>query len=169
MRTSSKALMGCVVAVVIVTLALIALLRVEESRSFSEPHRVQRGGTNYVVQLVEATVGRTDSGCVVIVYARFENANPYEVVLPRTSFVLTTRASERFEPVVGDPAPAFVRLPAGGVLQREMLSFNLPADALGGSLELRISDKDWVTIKSEKPFTRPLRSGEFVSFRVRDW
>jgi hypothetical protein len=34
---------------------------------------------------------------------------------------------------------------------------------------MKIGENDWVMIKNRKPFTRQLRSGEFVSFRIREW
>jgi hypothetical protein len=162
-------MMVCGAVIVAVAVVLIALVRVEESKNFTRPHHVRTGGTNYVVQLLQATVGQTDSGCVVIVYARLENSNPFEIVLPRDGFVLAGPAGTRFLPAAGGTQPASLRVPASNALEQEMFSFSLPAASLRGSLGLKIGENDWVTIKSDKPFTRALRRGEFVSFRVRDW
>jgi len=169
-RTNVKTLMGGVATVVAVALALIALLRIEESKSFTQPHRVQtRGGTNYVVQLREATVGQTDSGYVLIVYARLENLNPYDVVLRRDWFALADHAKDHLLPTTNGTQTALIRLPASGFVEREMFSFDLPPGALAGRIEMKIGENFWVTIKNEKQFARALRSGEFVSFRLRDW
>ena len=161
---------GMAVAAIVVALALIAWLRVEESRHLTQPHRVRTyGGTNYVVQVLETTVGKTDGGYALIVYARLENPNPYDVVLRRGWFTLADQHKDCFLPSTNGTQTALIKLPASGVLEREMFSFDLPPDALTGSVEMKIGENDWVMIKNKKPFTRQLRSGEFVSFRIRGW
>jgi hypothetical protein len=153
-----------------VALALVALLRMEESRRFTEDHRVHlRNGTNYVIRLLETAVGRSDSGYVLIVYARLENPNPYEVVLRRDRFALADQARNYLRPTTDGTQAALIKLPANGVRDREMFSFDLPTDALRGRIQLTIGGNNWVLIKNEKPFTRELRSGQFVSFRTDAW
>lgn len=165
-----KILFGGAAAVAAAVIALIAWLRIEEARRFAQPHRASTdGGTNYVVRLLETTLGKIDSGYALIVYAQIENPNPYEVVLRRNQFALADQVKGHFLPATNGERDALIKLPAGGVLDREMFSFNLPPDSLRGSVELRIGGDDWVMIKNEKPFTRQLRSGQFVSFRTRVW
>jgi hypothetical protein len=168
-KKSGKTLIGGV-AVVIAAFALIAWLRIGESRHFTQPHHVRTyGGTNYVVRLIEAAVGKTDSGYVLIVYARLENHNPYDVVLHRDWFSLADQAKGRLLPSTNGTQTALIKLPGRGVLEREMFSFDLPPDALAGSVDMKIGESYRVMIKNEKPFTRQLRTGEFVSFRIRKW
>jgi hypothetical protein len=76
-------------AVIGFSLGLLAILRVREAREFSRPHRVETyGGTNYILQLTETAVGKTETACVLIVYLRLQNPNPYDLTLSRNWFVL---------------------------------------------------------------------------------
>jgi hypothetical protein len=169
-KSGVKTVMGGVAAAVAASLALIAWLRIEEARQFSQPRRVATdGGTNYVIQLIETDVGKSDSGYVLIVYARLENPNPYDVVLRRDWFALADQAKDHLLPTTNGAQTTLIRLPASSVLEREMFSFDLPPSTLAGIVEMKIGENFWVTIKNEKQFTRALRTGEFVSFRSRDW
>ncbi len=171
MRTNVKAVVGAVTATVIVLgVGAVAWLRVLESKHLSEPCRVKTyGGTNYVVQLLETAVGKVDAGYVLIVYARVQNPNAWDVTLNRDWFVLVDGDKDYFLPSTNGTQTAAITLPANGVLDREMFSFTLPEASLGGTIALKVGQNYWVMVKNEKPFDRALRSGEFVSFRRREW
>jgi hypothetical protein len=157
-------------AVIALCLGLLAYWRVDESEEYLGSCAVHTyGGTNYVVQLQETMVGRTDAGCVVIVYARFENPNPFEVVLDRNWFILVDHDKDYFQPVTAGTQTPLIKLPARGVVEKEMLSFPVLEDSFAGTLGLKIGQNYWVLIKGPAPYTRKLRSGEFVSFRRRNW
>jgi hypothetical protein len=75
-----------VVAVITIGVSLgsLAMLRIREVNEFREPHLVETyGRTNYVVQLTKVTVGKAETGCVLIVYLRLQNPNAYTVTLRR--------------------------------------------------------------------------------------
>src|SRR5438067_2436744 len=87
------------IGVIVVCVAFLATTRVKEAREFSQGYRVQTmTGTNYVVQMLETTVGKVETGHVVIVYARFENPNPSEVVLRRDWFVMVDHDKDYYLP-----------------------------------------------------------------------
>jgi hypothetical protein len=158
------------VATIGVSLGLLALLRIREAKEFSEPHMVQTyGGTNYVVQLTEAAVGKTETGCVLIVYLRLRNPNAYDVTLHRNWFILVDRDKDYFEPSTTGTQTELIKLPANSVLDREMLSFIVPDDAFAGRVALFVGQNYMVLVKNEGPFEAHLRNGEFRSFRRRSW
>ena len=171
MKTNVKVVVGALAATVIVLgVGGIAWLRILESKHLSQPCKVRTyGGTNYVVQLLETTVGKVDAGYVVIVYARLRNPNAWDVTLHRDWFVLVDGDKDYFLPSTNGTQTAAITLPANGVLDREMFSFTLPNESLGGTIALKVGQNYWMLVKDEEPFNRTLRSGEFVSFRRRHW
>ena len=149
---------------------LVGSMRVREARQFSHSHRVQTtNGTNYVVQLLETTVGRVETGCVVIVYARIENPNPVELELRREWFVLAGSAEDHYRPATDGTQAPLIKLPANGVLEKEALSYAVNERALSGVLALKIGHEYSVSINNGKPWTRRLPVGQFVTFHSRDW
>jgi len=165
-------LLVAVIALVVigVSVGLLAMLRVQEAREFSQPHHVETyGGTNYIVQLTEAAVGKTDTACVLIVYLRLENPNPYDVTLDRNWFILVDQAKDYYLPSTTGTQTELIKLPAQGVLEREMLSFTVPDDAFTGAVALMIGRNYLVPVKDRAPFAVSLRNGEFQSFRTRSW
>lgn len=164
-------LVGCSALLIIgVSLGLLAGLRIHEARVFSRPHSVRTySGTNYIVQITEATVGQTGTGCVLIIYLRLQNPNPYEVVLPRKMFVLMDQAKDYFLPSTAGTQSELITLAANGVLDREMLSFEVPNDAFIGTVALMIGHNYMVLVKDEGPYQVTLRNGEFRSFHRRSW
>jgi hypothetical protein len=170
----SKRVQGrvAVVAVAIIGagLGLMAILRIQEAKEFSQPHRVQTdGGTNYVVQLTEAAVGKTKTGCVLILYLRLENPNPFDVTLGRDGFILVGHDTDHYRPSTTGTQAELIKLPANGVLDREMLSFTVPDDTFAGSVTLRVGRNYLLLVKDQTPFEARLRDGEFRSFRRRSW
>jgi len=153
-----------------VSLGLLAILRIREAKEFREPHTVQTyGGTNYVVQLTEVAVEKAETGCVLIVYLRLQNPNAYDVTLGRNWFVLVDRDKDYFQPSTMGTQTELIKLPANGVLDREMLSFTVPDDAFAGRVALLVGQNYMVLLKNEEPFEAHLRNGEFQSFRRRSW
>ena len=158
------------VAVIGICLALLGLMRVREARQFSQSYPVQSyTGINYVVQLLETTVGKVETGHVVIVYARFENPNPTEVVLKREWFVLVDHDKDYYLPTTSGTHSPLIRLPPNGVLEKEALSYAVSDDSFAGTLGLEIGQHYFVLIKNEKPWKQMLRQGHFVTFHGRDW
>ncbi len=173
-RAVSKRVQSRVVLVVIATigagLGLMAMLRIQEAKEFSRPHQMQTdGGTNYVVQLTEAVVGKAKTGCVLILYLRLENPNPFDVTLGRNWFILVSHDTDHYRPSITGTQSELIKLPANGVLDREMLSFTVPADALAGSVALMGGRSYILLVKDRKSFEVRLRDGEFCSFRRRRW
>ena len=161
---------GAAVIVIAMCIGLTAWLRVREAEHLSQVCRVHTyGGTNYIVQVVETTVGRTDSGYLLLITARFENPNPFEVVLHRDWFVLVDHDKDYYQPSTTGTQAALIKLPANGVLDKEPLSFVVPEGTFAGSVGLKIGKDYWVMIKDDQPFDRQLKNGEFVSFRRRTW
>lgn len=153
-----------------ISAALLAIMRVKEAREFSQRYRVQTfAGTNYVVQLLETTVGKVETGSVVIVYARFENPNPTELVLQREWFVLADHDKDYFLPVTSGTQTPLIKLPPNGVIEREALSYAVLDDSFAGALALEVGHHYFVLIKNDKAWTRQLSLGRFVTFRSRDW
>jgi len=62
-----------------------------------------------------------------------------------------------------------IKLPANGVIDREMLSFIVPDNAFAGRVALFVGQNYMVLVKNEGPFGAHLRNGEFRSFRRRSW
>ena len=171
MNRRRQILIGVVaLAAVALGLVVVGRLRMMASGEFSQRHRVQSpGGTNHVVRLQETTVGKTDHGAALIVYARLENPNPFEVVLDRRNFVLMDREKNYYLPSTTGTQTPLIKLPAHGVSEREMLSYSVLDEALAGVLALQIGNHYWVQLKSGKPFQETLRVGEFRSFRRQEW
>jgi len=158
------------VATIGVSLGLLAMLRIREAKEFSEPHIVQTyGGTNYVVQLTEVAVGKAETGCVLIVYLRLQNPNAYDVTLRRDWFILVDYNKDYFLPSTTGTQTELIKLPANGVLDREMLSFMVPDNAFAGRVALFVGQSYMVLVKNERSFEAHLRNGEFRSFRRRSW
>jgi hypothetical protein len=158
------------VTVIGVSLGLLAMLRVEEAKEFQQPHNVETyGGTNYIVQLTEVAVGKTETGCVLIIYLRLENPNPYDVTLSRNWFVLVDQDKDYYLPSTTGTQTELIKMPANGVLDREMLSFMVPDDAFAGTVALMVGRNYLVLVKGPEPFKAHLRTGEFQSFRRRSW
>jgi hypothetical protein len=169
-RRIQKLVAAIALIVIGVSFGLLALLRVQEAKVFRRPHPVQTyGGTNYVVRLTEVVVGKTETGCVLIVYLRLENPNPYDVTLSRNWFVLMDHAKDYYLPSTTGTQTELIKLPANGVLDREMLSFTVPDDAFAGAVALMLGRQYMVLLKDEEPFEVRLRNGEFRSFRRRHW
>jgi hypothetical protein len=158
------------VAMLGAVLWLVAMRRIQEAKEFSQPHQVQTdGGTNYVVQLTEAAVGKTKAGCVLILYLRLENPNPFDVTLGRNWFTLVGHDRDRYRTSTTGTQAELIKLPANGVLDREMLSFMVPDDAFADSLALMVGRKYSLLVKDQKPFEVRLRDGEFRSLRRHSW
>ena len=164
-------LVGAIGLVVIgMSLGLLAILRVQEAGEFHRRHPVQTyGGTNYVVQLSDVVVGRAETGCVLLVYLRLENPNPYDVTLSRSWFVLVDHARDYYLPSTTATQPELIKLPANGVLDREMLGFTVADDTFAGAVALLVGRNQMLLIKDAAPFEPPLRNGEFRSFQRRHW
>ena len=110
-------------------------MRVNEARQFSQSYQVQSyTGTNYVVKLLETTVGKVETGHVVIVYARFENPNPTEVVLKREWFVLVDHDKDYYLPTISGTQTPLIKLPPNGVLEKEALSYAVGDDSFAGTI-----------------------------------
>jgi hypothetical protein len=167
----ARTLIGAAAVVVIgASIGLLAWFRIQESRHLTQPCTVQTyGGTNYVFQVLETTVGKIDTGYAVIVYARLANPNPYEVVLNRKWFVLVDHDKDYFQPSTTGTQTELIKLPPNGVVEKESLSFAVPDDSFGGTIGLQIGMNYWVMIKDEKPFIRKLQNGAFITFRSRNW
>jgi hypothetical protein len=158
------------VTVIGVSVGLLAMLRIQDAKEFRQPHKVETsGGTNYIVQLTEAAVGKTETGCVLIIYLRLENPNPYDVTLSRNWFVLVDQDKDYYLPSTMGTQTELIKLPANGVLDREMLSFTVPDDTFVGAVALMVGRNYLVMVKDREPFKAHLRTGEFQSFRRRSW
>jgi hypothetical protein len=161
-----------VIALVVigVSVGLLAVLRVQEAKEFHRPHPVQTyGGTNYIVQLTEVVVGKTETGCVLIVYLRLRNPNPYDVTLSRNWFVLMDHAKDYYLPSTTGTQTELIKLPANGVLDREMLSFTVADDTFAVAVALMVGRQYMVLLKDEDPYEMRLHNGEFHSFQRRQW
>jgi hypothetical protein len=163
--------MGLIAAIAIgLSLGLLAMLRIREAKEFREPHPVRTyGGTNYVVQLTEVVVGKAETGSVLIVYLRLQNPNAYDVTLSRNWFVLVDHDRDYFLPSIMGTQTELIKLPANGVLDREMLSFTVPDDAFTGRVALLVGQNYMVLLKNDGLFEAHLRNGEFRSLRRRSW
>ena len=168
-----KRLQTAAIAGAFVLLALVFLLawrRTAEAREFSQRYEAQTDeGTNYAAQLIETTVGRTDNGCVVIVYARLSNPNPFELTLARDRFLLQAEDGHRYSPSTSGTQTNLIKLPANGVSEREAFSFLVPESSFQGAIRLQIGRNSWAGIKDSRPWEPRLRSGQFRTFRRRYW
>ncbi len=161
---------GAALAGILICLAYMGFSKVKGAREFGQSFKVKTfAGTNYLVRLLETTVGRVDTGYVVIVYARFENPNPTEVLLEREWFVLADHGKNYCLPTTTGTQTALIRLPANGVLDKEALSYAVSDDSFGGSLALEIGHHYFVLLKNDKPWRRQLHAGQFVTYHNRDW
>ncbi len=151
-------------------LGLTARRRIVQAREFQQPHRVVGAdGTEYTAQLIEAAVGKTDTGYLIILYARFQNQNPKERTLVRAGFVLADAAGVSYRPSASGTQSELIALGANGVREREAFSYAVPAGALARGLWWQIGPTVRVPLKSDRPFRRELHSGEFISFRRGNW
>lgn len=165
-----KRLLLVLLAVITALVATLAWLRTKEAREFSKPCRAHTfGGTNYILELTSATVGRVHTGYVVIVAARLENPNPFEVVLQRDWFVLMDDDHDYYQPSTSGTQTASIRLPPNGILERELFSYSMPGDSFKGVLALMAGHQHLILLKSRQPYQPNLRDGEFVTFHRRDW
>ena len=153
-----------------VSVALLALFRIQQAREFSQPHEVRaRGGVSYVVQLLEADVGKTETGYVLILYIRLQNPNPASVTLRRQWFGIVDRHRRVYAPSISGTQSELITLPAHGVSEKEMLSFAVPDNVLAGRVELVAGQNHTILVKDRMPFDRQLRDGEFCSFHRQSW
>ena len=153
-----------------VSVGLLALFRVQQAREFSRPYEMQTpDGINYTLRLVETAAGKTDTDCVLIVYLRLENPNTLDVTLHRDWFFLVDHDRKRYRPSTTGTQTELIKLPANGVLDREMLSFTVPGEVFTDRVALEVNRKYRIMIKDEAPFGVRLRPGEFHSFRRRSW
>jgi hypothetical protein len=149
---------------------LTAALRVHDMKQFTRRHQVQSaGGTNYVVAVAEMTVGRIDNGYVAIVYLRWENPNPFEITLSRDSFKLIDSTGKSYAASSAGTQSSLIKLPAGSVIERDMLSFLVQHDVFAGALELELQPGYRLEVKDGQPFRDQLRIGEFRAFHRRGW
>jgi hypothetical protein len=162
-------IIGITLMIIGVSVGVLALFRVQQTKEFSLPRPLQTlDGTNYVLRLQETVVGKTDSGYVVIVYVRLENPNPFNVTLDRLSFVLSSQRRHYLPSITGTQSE-LIKLPAQGVLDREMFSFSVPDNAFARRVALLVDYKYRILIKDDVPFDGRLRPGYFRSFRRRNW
>ena len=171
MNKRNRILVAAVALLIVgVSVGLFVLFRVQQTREFSQPHQVRtRGGTNYVVRLLEAAVGKADAGYVLIVYIRLENSNPFDITLHREGFMLVDGNKKYYMPSTSGTQRELIRLHANSVQEREMLSFTVPDDTLAGGIRLVVGQNDPVVVKDRTPFNVRLRDGEFLSFRRYSW
>ncbi len=164
-------IIGAALIIIGVSVGILALFRVQEAREFSRPYPVQtRTGTNFVMRVLETSVGKVDTGFVVIVYMRLENPNPFGFEVRRNRFVLAGEGrGDFFRPSIMGTQDELIKLPANGVLEREMLSYTVPDDAIEGTLGLRIGRNYTILIKQRGTFGGKLRPGEFRSFHRPSW
>jgi|GEM_PF-993400 hypothetical protein len=162
---------GLIAAVLVSGLmTLVAQCRVREARRYGRAHFVRTfGGTNYVAALQETTVGRLETGYVLILHVRFENPNPFEVQLDRHWFVLVDHDKDFYLPSTEGTQTRWLTLPARGTLAKEMLSYTLPADALAGPVAVQLGRQYWTMVKDDGPVRAALRPGQFVSFQRCNW
>jgi len=165
-----KRLLIIVSLVIVALLAALAWLRTKEARAFSQLYRVRTfAGTNYVIQLTSTTVGRVHTNHILILAARLENPNPFEVVLQRDWFVLMDHDRDYYQPSTNGTQTALIRLPPHGVLERELLSYVVPSDTFDGALALLAGHQHFVLVKNRHPYQPNLPDGKFVTFHRRDW
>jgi hypothetical protein len=157
-------------AFVAVALAVTGGKRLKDAREFSQPHQVAtHGGTNYVVRVTAATVGKTSSGSILILHLQFTNPNPFPVVLDRNWFVLMDHDKDYYLPSADGPQAPQITLPASGQLDGETLTFAVPDDSFEGVVALLAGRQYMIMIKNQNPWRQTLHDGQFESFRSRDW
>jgi len=153
-----------------VSVVLLATVRIQKSRDFGRPHKVRTySGTNYVVRLAETTIGRTDSGQVVMVHLVLSNPNTFELTLDRNWFILADHDKDYYLPSTTGTQTPLIKIPARGVLDREMLTFTVDTNAFAGLLGLQVGHQYWVTLKGVEAYAREIEVGEYRTFRRRDW
>lgn len=151
-------------------LAGLGWLRVREAREYSQPYQVHTyTGTNYVAQLAETTIGRTDTGYLVIVNVRLQNPNPFPLRLSRNWFLLVDHDKDYYQPTIAGTQPEWIVIPAQGVAEHEPLTFAVPTDSFAGSLAVQVGQNYWVLLKTPKSQVPELRPGQFHTFRRRNW
>jgi hypothetical protein len=150
-------------------IGFVAWWRLRELRAYLRPHAVQRGGTNYFFQLQETTLGRSGSNCLLLLHVRLRNPNPFAVRLARREFSLMDDDKDFVTPTVDGTQGAWIELPAGGIVERETLSYRVRPDAFKGTLAVYAGQYHFVLVKEKQPYQLTLRDGEFVSFRRREW
>lgn len=156
-------------AIAAASLAGLAWLRMREARLYAQPHMVQRNSTNYVVRLVETTIGRVDTNYLVVLHVRIENPNPFPVRLARQEFGLVDHDKDYVEPATTGNHTPWIDLPGHGVAEREALSYTVKPDAFQGTLALYAGQYYFLLVKEREPYEPKLRDGQFISFRRRDW
>ncbi|MEI6083362.1 MAG: hypothetical protein WCS70_03580 [Verrucomicrobiota bacterium] len=164
-------LIGVVALLVIaVCTALLVWLRLGDARLFGQAYKVRTyAGTNYVFQFIETTVGKVESGCVLIVSARIENPNPVTLTLQRDWFVLADHDKDYYQPVLTTGQTGTITIPANGVAEKEAFHFVVPDDTLTGLLALSVGHHYFAMFKSDKPMSRQLTKGQFVTVRQLNW
>jgi len=88
----------------------------------------------------------------LIVYLRLQNPNTYDVTLRRDWFILVDYNKDYFLPSTTGTQTELIKLPANGVLDREMLSFMVPDNAFAGRVALFVGQNYMVLVKNERPF-----------------
>jgi hypothetical protein len=163
-------LAGVILVLLTFSVGGLAWLRLREARAFSQPHAVRTiGGTNYVVRFIETTLGRSDSNYLVIVQVRVENPNPFPLRLNRHWFILVDHDKDYYLPAMTGTQTEWFEVPGQGVADRVTLSYSVPADSFAGLLAVQLGQYYWVRLKQPTPYKPRLKSGEFVTFRRRDW
>ncbi len=161
---------GASLAVIVGGAALLAYWRTREARQYSQPHSVRTyGGTNYVVAIQQTTIGRTETGYVLLLTVRLTNPNPFPVRLDRQMFVLADHDKDFYLPTVEGAASRWIDLPAGGVLEKETLSYVVPPDSFDGVVAVQLGHQYWTLVKEVGDYTENLAPGQFRSFRRRHW
>lgn len=170
MRKLAFSIGGVALAIIVISLALLAVLRVKDQYHFQKEYKVQTfNGTNYVIQLSEVTVGKVESGCVVMVYARVQNPNPVELTLKRDWFVLVDANKNYYQPVASGTQSPVIKVPANGVAEKEALSYVVEDGAFEGTAALCVGHRYFTLIKSERPYHPAMKIGEFKMFKTLDW
>ncbi len=161
---------GIALAIIGVCLVIMALTRVQEARQFGQAHRVRTyGGTNYVARLAETTIGRTESGRVVIVNVVLSNPNPYDIALDRKCFILIDGDKDYFQPSTTGTQTESIKIPAHGIVENELLTYAVDDNSFNGTLGLQVGYQYMVMLKGIEPYTRQLGVGEYRTFHRRDW
>jgi hypothetical protein len=169
-RTKQWLLGTALVAGLALLIGAVALWRVREAEDMSRPHAVHTyGGTNYVVSLKELTVGRSDAGYVLLVAVLLQNTNNFPVALNRNAFILVDANKDYYLPSTTGTQTPVITVPAAGTVDSEVLSFSVPEEGLNGAMGMQIGQNFWIMLREDKPFELKLKSGEFVTFRRRDW
>lgn len=171
MNRKLAALIGVTAVVVTAAvLSLVAQCRLHETQTYSHAHAVRTyGGTNYIIALEQTTIGRTDTGYILILAVRLQNPNPFPVRLDRNWFVLVDHDKDYYQPTTEGTQTRWIDLPSRATAAKETLSYTLPADALAGTLGVQLGQNYWTMVKDVGGAGEPGRSGEFRSFQRRQW